>query len=78
MNTNKDAFGVSKQHNKNCAIYRTAIQKTLIERDQWQTCLNCDMYKGTEEKPFCGLHKGVPPVSVVVCGCEDHLMKIPF
>lgn len=69
-----------------CARYRIQLQEVLVKRDQWQTCMNCDEY--TKEKgevidgvnrPFyCKLHKGEPPPNIVVHGCPNHMMDIPF
>lgn len=65
-----------KVKNIEIARHRINLQDSLIQRDQWQTCINCDDFvKETEE---CKMHKARPPAYIIVSGCENHTMAIPF
>lgn len=78
----------AKARDEACAKYRIDIQTVLIQRDQWQTCMNCDSYTkakgehvaelGERVSFWCREHRAYPPPDVVVNGCPQHQMDIPF
>lgn len=75
--------GLTNPRDEAAASFRIQIQELLIKRDQWQTCMNCDSYtkeKGMGADPpfYCMRHGGTPPPNVVVNGCPQHMMDIPF
>lgn len=86
-NTKMEAEYVAK--NRAIAEYRIKLQAVVVERDQWQSCMNCEHFTETfrsnlpkkrqgEPDNFCLKFQAVPPASVIVNGCSDHEMEIPF
>lgn len=53
-----------------------AWQNSLIRRFQWHCCLNCDHWDSVKES--CKKYNAVPPPRVIVVGCDDHEIDIPF
>lgn len=49
-------------------------QKLVVDKHAWITCLNCEYWKDEQ----CSLFRAVPPGSVIVHGCEEHVERIPF
>jgi hypothetical protein len=61
------------------------FQKRMIKDDAWQCCLNCEEWQvggvsndGTVTPTGCALHRAMPPPEIIVTGCNDHMMDIPF
>lgn len=59
---------------------RARIQWGSIISGAWQTCLNCGNWE-SEQKNFAGYCRRfaqVPPLDVIVAGCQDHEPYTPF
>ena len=52
------------------------IQDHLINSNFWTTCLNCDEWDSSNEK--CLTYDQRPPATVIVKGCQEWIMLIPF
>ena len=52
------------------------LQNKMIEKDCWQTCLNCEHWNKNVEK--CKLYEQKPPLNTIVVGCEQWYYEIPF
>lgn len=65
-------------HRKQLKLCETtaAVHRELIERGMFKTCLNCD-HKDPKGST-CNLYKAVPPMEVIVYGCNDWIEVIPF
>lgn len=57
-------------------MQRVDFQKMMIKTSHWLCCLNCLHFK--EETAMCEKFKAVPPLVVIVAGCKDYDMDIPF
>jgi len=59
---------------------RINFQQKMINCDHWQCCQNCvHLDKMFEGMPcYCSLFNAVPPVHVIVVGCENWQYEIPF
>lgn len=56
---------------------RIGVQELAIKYDQWQTCVNCDHWDKAAE--VCDkFGKQRPPAYIIVTGCQDHVIEIPF
>ncbi|MCW2763963.1 MAG: hypothetical protein JWR85_4164 [Marmoricola sp.] len=64
--------------NKELANLRIKIQELAVRKDNWQCCTNCDNFNDHENADICRLFEARPPAYIIVNGCEDHTMKIPF
>jgi len=53
-------------------------QSILIKAAIWRTCLNCDNWRLTKLGNLCALYNVLPPPSVIVHGCQEHIDDIPF
>lgn len=63
------------------AVQRIKMQEVMIKRDLWQSCMGCDNYTKENGAPtpfYCTVHHAVPPPNIVVSGCPDYQMDIPF
>jgi hypothetical protein len=53
-----------------------AIQNAAIADGTWSTCLKCDHWNETAET--CVYYNQRPPAWVIVNGCDDFQIEIPF
>lgn len=54
-----------------------AFQKRAVDSQVWRCCLNC-LESNHLQAPLCRRFKCVPPLDVVVVGCEFWTPDIPF
>jgi len=55
---------------------RIEFQHNAISFNIWQCCLNCENWNKKDKN--CRLFKAIPPVEVLVIGCEEYINDIPF
>jgi len=61
-----------KQRNK----LRSDNQKAQVDNFLWQCCLNCDQWE--KDKELCQKWNMKPPAKIIILGCEDWEVSIPF
>ncbi len=64
------------------------LQEESIDKGVWNCCLNCEFWKneplldkvhGEIYGPYyCGYYDVIPPLKVIVIGCINWNLKIPF
>jgi hypothetical protein len=52
----------------------TEHQNRVINSHAWRCCLNCANWFGEQ----CAMYKAMPPPHIIVNGCKDHDIDIPF
>jgi hypothetical protein len=57
-------------------VFIIKSQKSMIQTFAWNCCLNCDHWN--REKQWCNKWNVLPPLEVIVVGCEDYENAIPF
>lgn len=67
MNTNKSWQEICLSRDK------IKLQNKMIEKDCWQCCKNCLYWNGQ-----CKQFNAIPPMQVLIVGCENWEYDIPF
>lgn len=59
---------------------RARLQWHGIICGAWQTCLNCGYWESTAKDftGYCRRFAQVPPLDIIVAGCQDHESSLPF
>ena len=52
------------------------FQKELLDANVWRSCLNCEEWHPSQR--LCMKYKMLPPPEVIVHGCPEWLISIPF
>ena len=55
---------------------RAERQKAQVDNFLWQTCINCENWD--KDKELCEKWGVRPPAKVIVNGCDDWFVDIPF
>lgn len=55
---------------------RADNQKAQVDNFLWQCCPNCDQWD--RDKDVCKKWNIAPPAKVIILGCEDWEVNIPF
>lgn len=65
--------------------YARQMQQALMDVGFWKCCLNCEnwsnhspQYKGFDPVNLCRKYNAMPPLDVLVLGCESWLCVLPF
>lgn len=65
-----------KTFNQRQIEMRIQLQTEHVKAMSWQTCLNCTNFmKDTE---MCDIYRARPPAHIIVSGCSDYMIDIPF
>ncbi len=64
------------------------LQEEGIEKGVWNCCLNCELWRneplldkvnGEIYGPYyCSMYDIIPPLKVIIVGCKNWSLKIPF
>lgn len=57
-------------------VFVIKSQKAMIQTFAWSCCLNCDHWN--KDKLWCSKWDVLPPLDVIVVGCEDYENDVPF